>query len=198
MAEPQTQEELQQKLNGDLLYNDMRRNVEHMKQTFGDLKHDTVEKIDEGAFVRYFLPLFAGEFGNDSAKIKATLTQWYKVAGTPYVGVNIVRDGVVVAYVPPILENFLTGKPKGSSETIGNLFEEAKQQATLHPRLGTNIVANGLHKQFLTNIPQPDLSDAQKKWAQLLTFYGKSLGNKLDPAAAGSTKRLDEEDDFEY
>lgn len=198
MAEQDTPENEHRKLTGDLLYLDMQRKVEFMKQTFGDLKYDTDREIDEGAFVHYFLPLFAGDYGGDAKKIKETLVQWYKVAGSPYVGVNVVNNGVVVAYVPPILENFLTGKPSGNAESVGGLFENAKQQATLHPRLGTNIVAKGLHQRFLTNLPRPDLSEAQKKWFDLLNHYGKAPKDMLSSTSAGSAKNAVEDDDFEY
>lgn len=183
---------------GKIFLEDLKRTTADLKESLLPIINDTQRSIDEQAFVDYFLPMFSGEYGNDRAKIMKTLAQWYIVAGSPYLPVSVVKNGKVVAVVPAVHQNILTGKPTGRQEDVGSIFENAKQQSTLHPKLGHNITVVALHDRYMVGIPRPDLSEEQTKWFKLLNQYGKAPASMLAVKPGAAPASAGDDDDFDY
>ncbi len=185
---------------GKVLMQDMRRRTDTLKSQLEPIMLDAQNSIDEQAFILYFLPLFAGEYGTDAVKIQTQLSQWYRVAGSPYASVNVTSGGRIVAVVPAVKTNILTGKPTGLTEDVGSIFNNAAQQATISPRLGHHITVVALHQRYMTNIPRPDLTEEQKKWFELLNRYGKAPKSLMTTAPANSalTASKGDEDELVY
>jgi hypothetical protein len=183
---------------GELLMADMRRRTQQLQADLAPIMFDAQNIIEEDAFVHYFLPMFAGELGQDRVKINEILQSWYRVAGNPFTAVDVVKNGQRVATVPAIRTNILTGKPTDQVKDIGTVFDDAAHHATLSPRGAQAMIVTALHQRYMVNIPRPDLSVEQRAWFDLLNHYGKAPASlSLQKAVAGG-KAPPPEDDFEY
>jgi len=180
-----------------VLLEDMQRRTSELKKDLMPLLQTSQSNIQEEDFIRYFLPLFAGDYAKEASKFSETLVQWYRVAGSPFASVNVVKNGQIVAVVPAVKKNILSGRHSGRLDDVGMIFENAKQRATLHPKFAQNATVAALHERFLTNIPRPDLSEEQRKWFDLLNRYGRAPKSMLAQASAPSVQ-AQSDDDFEY
>lgn len=159
---------------GDMLLEDMKRTTEGLKVSLGRLINEAQVSIEEDAFIKLFLPLFAGDFNKSRANYEQALEAWYRVAGSPYAPVNVVRGGRVVAVVPPVRVNVLNGKHSGSVQDVAAMMEDVAHMRTLSPQAARNLEITALHERFLRRIPKPNLSEAQKAWFNLLNQYGRA------------------------
>jgi hypothetical protein len=188
-------------LTGDLLLDDLKRKTKYLRDNLSPIMNEAQRDIEEEAFVKYFLPLFAGEYKNDKQKYTEAFVAWIRVAGSPYAAVNVVANGQIVAIVPPIRNNILTGKPTAHTQDIGSVFLEAQQFATISPARARNFIAEALHHRYMTRIPRPDLTADQKAWFVLLNRYNKAPESFSLPEGDNSkTSSADnkKDDDFEY
>lgn len=160
---------------GSLLLADLKRVTERMKRDLQQTPQQGISSIDEDQFVRFFLPLFAGELKDDASTMRSLLDYWYQIAGNAFRPVNVVSNGRVVAVVPPIRSNFLTGAPQVDQPGhAGDILQDAAHYATISPKGAQNLIATSLHKRYMRGIPKPDLTEHQKAWYDLLSHYGKA------------------------
>lgn len=193
---------------GDMLLQDLRNTTQGLRGTLGQLIVEPQTSIEEAAFVHYFLPLFAGDLKDKKEEMRKVLTAWYQVAGSPYAPVNVVKNGQVVALVPAVHQNILNGKHSGHVQDTSALMADVDHMRTLSPQAARNMEVTALHQRFLTKIPRPNLSDAQKAWFELLNRYGRapesmsvqhaSATNSQSKPASGPAVASDPDEFFDY
>lgn len=185
---------------GEMLWADMQRRTEQLKTELGPIMYDGQNSIEEESFKLYFLPLFAGDYGNDKAKYQEALSAWFRVSGSPFAAVNVVSGGNVVAVVPPVRSNILSGKPTDNIKDVGALLDDAAHFATINPGAAQTMIVTSLHKRYMTNIPRPDLTREQRDWFDLLNRYGRAPKNWVQQAtgASAAASSSADDDDFDY
>jgi hypothetical protein len=187
--------------SGDLLMADLQRKTAALHKQLDPILHDAQNSIEEEDFKRYFLPLFAGEV-KEKDKMLEILAVWYRVASSPYSAVNVTANGQIIAIVPPVKVNVLSGKPvMDTNKEVKTLFDDAAHLATLvGGTKAQNVIINGLSERYFKNVPRPDLSKEERAWFDLLNRYGKaplSMLAKVPPDKAGTKNNGDSNlDDF--
>lgn len=184
---------------GEMLWADMQRRTEQLRHELGPIMFDAQNSIDEESFVRYFLPLFAGDYGSDKAKFTEAVQAWFRVAGNPFTAVNVMANGQMVAVVPPVRSNILSGKPTDNIKDVGAILDDAAHFATLNPGAAQTLIVTSLHQRYMTNIPRPDLTREQRAWFELLNRYGRApKGWSVAQVQGSSTSTDSTDDDFDY
>lgn len=184
---------------GDMLYDDMKRRTRLLKEELDPILYAAQNSIEEEAFKRFFLPLFAGEFSSDKAKYTHAISAWCRVAGNPYASVNVVSMGKIVAVVPPIRANILTGKPDlDRLQTTSSMLDDAANHATISPKGAQAMIVNSLHQRYMTNIPRPDLTKDEKAWFDLLNRYGKAPKSMSLKPTAGKAAVQEDDDGLSF
>lgn len=195
---PTVPADMKSNVAGDLLVQDLFRKTQYLRESLSPFFTEAQRQIDEEAFVLYFLPLFAGDYSKDKQKYTEALAGWFRVAGSPYAAVSIIALGQVVAVVPPVRNNVLSGKPLEVAQDLNSVFIQAANLETLSPVGARNYVTQQLHDRYIKAIPKPDLTVDQRAWFDLLNHYGKapkelSAQVQKDPKATQA-----QEDDFEF
>ncbi len=183
----------------DMRMRELQRNTAALKKTMEPLLNTAPRTIEESDFIKYFLPLFSGFYGNDRVAIQAALVKWYETAGTPYAPVDIVKDGQIVAQVPAIKSSILDSRPKRGGMGPGAMMHLAEQASTVAPKMAQNQLHVQLHNRYMTQLQRPQLTPLQQKWEALLARYGKSLEpGKAAAAPGGKAATSSSDDDLIY
>ena len=175
---------------------DLVRRTNDLKKLFQQIEPEATRSVPENVFVTYFLPLFSGKSKENHDEL---MEQWYVIAGTPYMPVNVLNDfGNVIITIPPILDrNTLKVEPtRDHAQDLSGLFDMAVQKGTLSPALGQNIITNGLHSRYNKLITGEPDSSLSAQWKAVFDHYMPLIA----PGAKDvkSTKAAAPESDFEY
>ena len=147
-------------------------------------------KIEEHLFIKKYLPLF---LVNDAPRLFA----WSNVAGSPYRPVDIMRNGVKVAEVPPLLLEL----PVRDSTGRNSMFEQVSTiaaEAARIPSRGPEYIS----KRLIGLMPEPEADrELMKKWIALINLYTEgSVEDKKEEKGNVEeefTNNLDEDLGFE-
>lgn len=190
-------------VTGSLLQADLERTTAMLKREMAPLMEETNRTIGEEDFIALFLPLFAGDFQRDREKFTLAISAWHKVAGSHYQAVHVVKNGRVVATVPPLHNNNLSAVPQPNGRAVRDIFVDAIHAASFRPELGSESLRLGLKQRFLDNGQRSDMTPERKKWYDLLAHYGRAptnwnLPETATPALASKTAPNDNDDGLVY
>lgn len=128
----------------------------------------TNNKIEEKLFVKKFLPLFLVE---DAPRLFA----WSEIAGSPYRPVDIMRNGVKVAEVPPLLIEMPLREFNGRTSMYEQVSTIVAETARV-PGRGHDYIANRLTQLMPEPTEDKKLMEA---WIKLINTYTK--GETTEP-----------------
>jgi len=148
--------------NRDVLLDSQTREA---MDTITKLSHQKAT-IDLDTFVRVYLPALG-----QSHEDPLSLVPWVKLAGGPFMPVDVVSNGRVVHTVPPLLNRTQTVLNSTNGQSLSNLVEIANKKRDVSPNLGINHLRQGLEGRVQDRrVVVSELLE----WNSILTKYGYS------------------------
>lgn len=137
---------------------------------------DTVPRLPEEIFVRYFLPYFAGHIKNtDRPQI---LAEWISIAGTPMGEVAVIDPaGTILFYVPPVFDtSFLSVAPAKGDNSFADIATNANLLSAHIPVRGLEYQKNAMHTRLGDLITSPqDVKYNEGRWLDIFSRYGINI-----------------------
>ncbi len=154
----------------------------HISQIAANLAaaaEEQVKKIPEHVFVYHFLPLFTG----DKPVSDATPATWERVAGNPFMPVDITDDktGEVIYRVPSLydIEGLKLAKRREGLPSMTHVLISMQQYARIKPSMGAEYLQRQLDMRNLTHV-SPELTKRVDMLNVIFARYNKPLIS-LDP-----------------
>lgn len=121
-------------------------------------------QVPEAALLKHKDELIKHALGQE-----ADLSGWHGVVKNPHAIAHVMRDGVVVLEVPPILTRLPTVNPKKATETLTAAAERHEREVHRLP-----IAAEKKMAHAIQNYPRPKVVDhtTRNMWITFLEAFG--------------------------
>ncbi len=174
MDAPNTQTLLSQ-MNETLTRNLEEESNEMLSRIYPALVENTLEtmsRLPEEIFVRYFLPFFSGQL--DVNYKPEILTQWIAIAGSPMAEVAIINPlGEVLYTVPGIFDtSFINLTRATKSISFKQLVQQAALLSSNIPVVGDRFLAQGLAQKYEEFAEPVENTSARARWIEIFKRYG--------------------------
>lgn len=150
---------------------------------FNDLVENGVElqSIPESLFANYFLPRIIGEVESDT-----WISEWISVAGTPYKGVIVTKNGKPLFKTPPILVPVKTNDKR----SVNSIRREYETRSNHVKMLAEKKLARDLNEIMPDYQQKPDAFI--EEWMKIISRY------RTMKVVEDKNSNIVEDDGFDY
>lgn len=191
-----------QELAKSFMKNLSEQNVEGQRAFINEITEAITEppkRIPEPVFRELFLPYFTGERSPDPEN--DAIAHWIGLVGSASEPADVVNgQGDVLFQVPPMMDTSrldVTTRTEGGM-SFSKVFEQYRDEASLHPSMGNRFLAEQLANKLSTNLSGPESADTKYSWRGMLDYYKLTPGSQENGKTPSSASDISDDDlDFE-
>lgn len=174
---------------------DLKRHADGLKQDIKE-KYRAVNQIHEDFFVQYFVPVFSGEI-KDKDIIDERMAGWYRLCGSAYNGIYIVKpDGDFFIFPPMYDLSKIKPRTKRNGRTIDSQIEEIENLSRVNP-LAANRATDTLIGQTLEVAASDKTWNYSQEIKEIIAKYVEPKAVTETPTVRGGYKFIQgNEDDY--